>query len=268
MNGLRKWTLLTLILLSAGFAQAQEIPLQNITESEFKDVVGELSTNFLHTTVSGAGTLGSVWGFEVGLVGGITKTPDIDALAKRGDPSVSVDQLPNAALVGAVTVPLAITVEASLLPKIGSDKFKYNTFSLAAKWSPSELFFDLPVDFAVKALMTKTGLTFKDTINGVDTTFDYDDTQWGLEFLVSKNFAIVEPYFVLGMVSSKGTMDVTGSTTVFANSYTTDQSASVKQSGVMWALGAQLKLTVLHFGVEYMRMFGATRYTGKLSLAF
>lgn len=268
MNGFKKWTLLSAVVLFGGVSQAQEIPLQNLTEQEFKDVVGELSTNFLHTSNSGAGTLGSVWGFEFGLVGGITKTPKIDALVKRAEPSASADQVPNAALFGAVTVPLAITVEATLVPKVGSDKFKYNTMGLAAKWTPSELFFALPVDLGVKAHLTKTALTFKDTINSVDTTFDYDNTQMGLTFLVSKNFAIVEPYFGLGLVNSKGDLDVAGSTTVFANSYTTGQSASVKRSGMMWMLGGQLKLAVFHFGLEYTRMYDTSRYTGKLSLAF
>lgn len=268
MNGFSKLILAGLLSLFSVIAQAQDIPLKDLTEGDFKNVVGEMSANFLHTTVSGAGTLGTIWGFEVGLIGGMTKTPDIDALVKRADTSASVDQIYHGALFGAVTVPLAITVEAGLIPKVGSETFKAQTTSLAVKWTPSELFFDLPLDLGVKAHVTKSTVEFKDDINGVATNFDYGQNQLGLTLLASKSFVVVEPFAGIGLVSSKGDLDVSGSTQVFDNSYTTGQSASVKRSGMMWLVGAQVKLLVFHLGAEYTNLYGTSRYTGKLSFAF
>ena len=60
---------------------AQDVGFQNIDKDDFKNVVGDFSVNSLHTTVSG--TLGDVFGFEIGLVGGLTNTPEIDKLAKQ-----------------------------------------------------------------------------------------------------------------------------------------------------------------------------------------
>lgn len=260
-------TVLIIGFISAGLS-AQEIPLQNLTQDDYKNIVGELSTNFLHTSVQGAGTLGSIWGFEIGLVAGMTKTPEIDSLVQRAEPDTHVKQVYDAALLGVVTVPFGITVEASLVPKVGSDKFKFQTMGLAAKWTPSELFFDLPVDVAVKLSLTKSQVDFKDTISGVDTTFKFEDAQTAVTFFVSKNFAVLEPYVALGFVNSKGDLDVNGSTTVFANSYTSSQSASEKRSGMLWMVGTEAKLVLVKFGLEYMNMYDTSRIMGKFSFSF
>ena len=63
-------------------AHAQTIPMKNVTPAEFSGVTRELSANAAFTNVSGAGTLGSPLSFEVGVTGGITSTPRIDAVAR------------------------------------------------------------------------------------------------------------------------------------------------------------------------------------------
>src|SRR5437016_3186385 len=104
----------TVLLLAAHPALGQTIPLQNLDEAEFKKVVGDFSTNFLHTSVSGASTLGHIFGFEIGVVGGQTKTPHIETLAHEVDPGAKADKIPQAALLGVLSVPLGFTVEANL----------------------------------------------------------------------------------------------------------------------------------------------------------
>src|ERR1043165_9941021 len=85
MYSFRKFCgLLCLILVSAQ-VHAQKIPLTNVSDDDLKKVVGDMSANFLHTSVSGAGTLGHLWGFELGVVAGQTSTPHLNEVVKTKD---------------------------------------------------------------------------------------------------------------------------------------------------------------------------------------
>src|SRR5690349_1218706 len=105
-------------------AHAAGPTFQNLSDEDFKNVVKDMSANFTHTSVSGAAPLGDIWGFEIGLVGGVTKTPELNKFAKEVDPSTSLEQIPHAEILGVVSVPLAITGEIGIVPKVGSDEFK------------------------------------------------------------------------------------------------------------------------------------------------
>jgi hypothetical protein len=247
-------------------ARAEDFTFKNLTDADFEKVTQDLSATFAHTSVSGASPLGDIWGFEIGVVGGQTNTPEVDKLVKRGDPSASADKLPGAEILGVVSVPFAITAEVGLVPKIGSDDFKFNAFHLAAKWTPSELFFDWPVALAAKLQYSKINAEFKDTISGVPTNFEFDDSILGLSAIVSKNFAIVEPYAGIGWMKADGDMDVnTSASGVFTGGRT---SASASPSTTMFMVGTEVKLLVVKLGVEYMNAFDTSRFTGKLSFYF
>lgn len=270
MNPSRRF-FLGLVTLALSFsAHADDIQLQNLDKSDMQKLVGDFSANFLHTSVEGAGTLGDVWGFEVGLVGGVANTPHLNDLGERANPSNPPDlkRLPHAELLGVVTVPFAITVEAGLIPKVGTDEFKMSSFSLAAKWTPSELFFEWPVDVAIKLQATKTKANFNSTINSVPTKFDYDNTVSAATIFVSKKFPVFEPYVALGVAKAKGDLGVTGSTTVFNNAYTASQSANEQKNSGLFILGSDANLGIVKFGLEYTRAFDTGRLTGKFSFYF
>jgi hypothetical protein len=267
MAGIRS-AFLTLCLMGfTGVAGAQTLTFSNVSGEDMKNITGEVSTNFMHTTVSGASSLGHLFGFELGVIAGTTRTPKIDAIAKEGSSSASADQALDAALIGAVSVPFGITGEIGLVPKVGSQDFKFNTYSLGVKWTPTDLFWDLPVNVAVKGSITRTHVESSQTISGTPTSLKFDDTQEALTFLVSKSFVIVEPYFGLGMARAKGDLDVSGFN-VFDPSFTTATSASGKTSSALWTVGAEFKLVFLKLGVEYMHAFDTSRVAGKLSFYF
>jgi hypothetical protein len=266
MNRSRLIALFSLVFALNFSARAEDFTFKNLTDADFEKVTQDLSATFTHTSVSGAAPLGDIWGFEIGLVGGQTSTPEVDKLVKRGDANASADKLPGAEILGVVSVPFAITAEVGLVPKIGSDDFKFNAFHLAAKWTPSELFFELPVDLAVKLQYSKVKAEFKDTISGVPTNFDYDDSVLGAWALVSKNFAILEPYAGIGWLKADGTMDVnTSASGVFTGGRT---SASADPTTTAFVVGTEVKLLVVKLGVEYMNLFDTSRFTGKLSFYF
>lgn len=259
---IRTFALLSITLLSVG-AWSQNLPLQGLDANDMKSLVKETSANFNHTSVSGASSLGTLFGFEIGVVGGVAKTPKIDKLVEpQGG---NADQIPHGEILGVLTVPAGITVEGGFIPKVGKEEFKFNTLSLGVKWTPTEVFLDWPVAIAGKFHFTKTSLDFKDTISGIPTTFGYDSTTTAFTMLVSKNFVMVEPYFGVQFAQTKGDLDVTGSTTVFD---TGGASGSAKSTATGFLLGTELKLLVFKAGVEYAKIFDTSRFTGKISFYF
>lgn len=264
-----RWILM-LSVMFASAAQAQSVSLQNLDAEDMKKLVGDFSSTFNHTSVSGASSLGTIFGFEVGVVAGIAKTPELDKFAKEAGSTEKVDQIPTGELLGVLTVPAGITVEAGLIPKVGKEDFKFSTFSAAVKWTPTDVLLDWPLSVAIKAHMTKTSLAFKQTISNVDTDFDYTNTITGFSLLVSKNFVLVEPYVGLSMLSGKGDLSFTGTpaTPVFDPSLTASSSASASKSSTAFLLGAELKLIFFKVGAEYQSAFGTSRYMGKASFYF
>lgn len=268
MKGFRRFGSLISILTAqmlAFSAHGDGFSFQNLSDEDFKKVVQDMSANFVHTSVSGASPLGDIFGFELGLVGGQTSTPELDKYAKEVDPSVSADKVPHGEIIGILTVPLAITAEIGLIPKIGQDDFKFSSYHLAAKWTPSELFFELPVAIAAKVQYSQVNVEIKDTINTIPTTFEYDSSILGISAIVSKNLAVFEPYLGFGYMKADGKMDVTGSPTVFTGAR---RSASSEPSSSMFMVGTEVKLLIVKLGVEYMNVFDTSRFTGKVSFYF
>lgn len=265
-----RWILFLLAALFTANTQAQNLSFKLLDESDLEKVVGDLSATFNHTSVSGASSLGNIFGFEVGVVAGIAKTPEIDSFAQENGSTEKVDQIPHGEILGMLTVPAGITVEAGMIPKVGKEDFKFNTFSAAVKWTPTDVFLDLPLSLAVKAHLTKTNLSFKQTVSNIDTNFDYKNTITGLTLLASKNFVLVEPYVGLSYLKAKGELEYSGSpaSPVFDPAYTAANSASASKSSTGFMVGAELKLIFFKLGAEYASAFGTSRYTGKASFYF
>ncbi len=264
---IRNLSVLFVSLLISFSATAQDVGLQNIDESDFKKIVNDFSANSLHTSVSGAGTLGDLFGFEFGLVAGMTNTPEIDRLAKEVDSDASADKIPHAELLAMVSVPLGFTIEAGFVPSVGSDEFKYQVLSLAAKWTPTNVFFELPVDLAVKLHMTKSEMEFNSIVSSVATEYKFENNLVGLTAFVSKDFIFAAPYFGLGFVNAKGDLNATGAA-VFDPTYTASTSASEKDSSTLILVGSEFKLLLLKLGVEYARLFDTDRFSAKFSFYF
>ena len=239
-----------------------------ITKDDFDQIAKEVSANFTHTSVSGATSLGTIFGFQLGLVLGQTKTPGLNALAKRADQNINIDEVIHGGLLGQLTIPAGVTFETLILPAVGSADFKAKSTSLAAKWTLTEFLLELPVDLAVKGFYTKSELDTKQKISNAEQSISLDDKMMGLAVLVSKNFGIVEPY--AGIIHNRASVDMgySGGANIFSTTYTTSQSASVNTTSTGYLLGAEVKLLFFHAGAEFTRLFGANRYTAKLAFSF
>lgn len=265
MRNLKILTTLFAFLVSP-LVSAQDFQFPTLTKQELEKSSKEFLTNFTHTSVSGASSLGSIWGFEVGILGGITDAPETGKLIRKADPDSDIDSLPHAGLLGRVTVPFGLTFEASLIPKIKMDDAEFSQMSLAAQWN----FFSFPfIDLAAKAHYSKGSLEFNQTIDSdADGQVNYDHNTFGIMAMASANALIVEPYAGLGFVTGDSEMDFTASSGNDLFDFTSERSASVEETSSHIVLGAEVSLLILNFGLEYSRMFDTSRYTGKLSLSF
>lgn len=246
-------------------AHAQSIPLNNLTSDDLNKVVGDFSANFLHTSVSGASALGHVFGFEVGVVGGQTNTPHLGQVAMQASNGADAGKLPNGELLGMLTIPLGFTGELGLIPKVGSSGFRFGAVNGAVKWTLTELV-PMPVSLAAKLSFTDDNVAFDQTVSGVPISYTYTNKSTALTALISKDLVIVEPYFGLGYVSATGTLSA--DSPIYNSSVTSGMSATATRTGVLWMVGAEVKLLVLKLGAEYSNLFSTSRVDGKVSFFF
>lgn len=248
---------------------AAEFKLDDLTEEDLKNVVRELSGNFAHTSVSGAAPLATDgYGFEVGVLLGAGKTPKLNDLAHKADPTVDLDTLPNAGIIGLVTIPYAVTFESVLTPKVGTKDFKYQSLSLAVKWTMSRVFpAELPLDIAIKAHTQTTKLEGQTTVDGVASTITFNDKITGFDVLVSKELGVFEPYASIGVMRATGDLSATAGA-IFNPSFTGGKSASESTQSTQLTLGSEFKFGLFKMGLEFSKMFGMTRAATKFAFYF
>jgi hypothetical protein len=268
MTFLKSHVLSAVFLVFCFGAHSQDITFDNISESDLKDIVQDFSGVFTHTSVSGAGSLGSIFGFELGLVGGASQVDRLEKIIKREDPTAEdIPMIPSGGLLGRLTVPFGLTIEALVIPEVGDEDFKFQNTSLALLWTPTETILSfMPVSIGTKLHYTTTDLNFQtpDPVTGTDVKGTFKNYILGLQALVSQDLVFVEPYAGIGYVQADGDLAISGSNTFY--NFTTATSASKSVSGTQFLLGAEFKLLVMKFGAEYSHQFDVNRYSAKFSL--
>lgn len=264
--------MLAATLIISNPVYAQDLALDNISSQDMEDIVSDFTGAFTHTSMSGGNTLGSIFGFEVGLIGGVASADRIEKIAKREDPNSDVPGLPFGGLLGRLTVPFGITAELLIIPEIGDEDFKFSNQSLGLMWTPTETLLSfLPLSIGIKGHFTKTDMSFKipDAVTaGVDSDAAFENTIMGLQVLVSKSLLIVEPYAGVGFLQGDGSLKYSGAGTIFDTAVTAGGSASKKVSGAQFLVGANLNLLFFKIGAEYANHLDTDRYGIKLSAGF
>lgn len=254
-----------LLLCFSPLALAQKISFNNIDSDELKRVVGDFSADFMHTTVSGASALGSIFGFELGVVGGQTATPNIGAFAREVDPGLKADPLYFGSALAQISVPLGLTVEANLVPKVGSDDFKFSNLGLGAKWTLTQTLLNWPFSMALRGTVTRTEVSFRQTVSSVQQNLKFTNSQQAFSVVFSKNLILLEPYVTAGFASANG--ELSGAA-IFNGDLAGASSASGKNAGGFYGGGVEVKLLILKIGAEYMRLYDTNRLAGKVTIYF
>lgn len=255
-------------------ARAAGPGFSGLTQSDFDNAIRELSGNSSYHSVTGAASLGSLFGIEVGVVAGLTTTPEINTLSKQVDASADVGRLPHASLLAAVTVPLGFTVEALLVPSVTLSNVKYQQFGASVKWTTGEVI-PLPFNLAVRGFIARNDSSFSQTLNNTTTgnvpvavDVKHENRQMGLQVLASPSLPLVEPYVGIGVVKATGSLAVSGATTGTIFGFTSAQSAESSPSSTQFLVGVNLNLLLLNLGAEYSRVFETNNYNLKVGFRF
>ncbi len=258
---------LALFLLSSVKAYSA-ITLNNLTQDDVNNISKEFASNFTHTIVAPASSYGKIFGFEAGLVGGATKTPNIQKTAKKFDASSNVSVIPSGGVVAGVSIPLGITGELNLVPKITTSDVTFQNASVALKWTCTALIPDAPFDLAIRVHGGSSKLSYYSVINNINTQTSWKNKTTGYNVELSKKLLFIEPYVGMGQVSATTDIGVNSSTNQSIFTFTTANKFSASNSGSHIYGGLNLNLFILKIGAEYSRIMGATKAMAKLSLYF
>lgn len=264
-----------MLALSAlpAFAASIELP-DTLTSKQIEDVSTEFAVNFSHTTVSAPETEG-LWGLEVGIVGGKSKSPELsDLVSETGEDGDDFENLFHAGAFARAHFPFDLFVELSLLPEREISDITISNSTFGVGWNAGE-FFNLPLDIALGVNFSKSKISYEQQINNastgnvaVNSDIDFDAKTRVAYLGFSKNFLFFTPYFKVGTAKMEADVEVTASGTngtIFASG---DQSESASNSGGYYALGANLQLLMLRFGVEVSKTIDVGRASAKLAIAF
>lgn len=268
-------SLILLILITFSFNSYASAPsLDNLSEADAKAIGKEFSANFVHTTVSPASSLGSIIGFEVGLVAGLTTTPKIEEISNSVDSSSDISAIPHAGLIGAVSVPGGFTLEVNMIPERELSDVSFEHFSGALKWTITNAI-PLPFDLALRVHGSSSTLSYSDTINNastsnqdVDTNLSFGTSSFGANLSASVNALVFEPYAGLGYVSTETEIKTSAATTVDIFTFSNAEAYTAENSGLHIFAGANINLFLLKIGFEYGKVMDLTRMSFKLSAYF
>lgn len=249
------------LLFSLNCAFSATPTLSNITNNDLHDIMKDFSTSFIPTSVSGASSYGKVFGFEVGVLGGISNSPAVDRVATE-----SIPKLANASLLFRLDFPKGFGAEINYLP-LNIQGFTYNYSSFAGKWTFTDALV-FPIDMRLKINYTKADLGFSQSNSTQSANVNYKYNSLAYSLTASKKLLFVEPFVGLGYVSGNNSISATGTMTVFGNSVSASDKSDYKLSSVYSFAGVSFRLLLLNVGLEYMNGFSNSRYNAKISLYF
>lgn len=269
-----KRILLGLALLSTSLHAADNFKLDNLSQSDVDKISKEFSANFVHTTVTGASS-SKIFGFQVGIIGRKTSSPEIEKQVKAQSPSTSISSIYDAGIMALVQVPFGITAELTTLPSKSLGNLTFKRTSMAVKWTMTDGLLVLPFNLALRGHYSTANLSYTDTINNsstgnvdVNSTVGIKTKSYGFNVTASMNLFVIEPYAGLGFVSSNTDVFVnaSGGTTIF--NFSAAQAASSTSSGLHYFAGAEVNLLLVKLGAEYSNVYGVDRITGKVAIGF
>lgn len=250
---------------SQTYAQSSDAIFTDLdfNQQDFSDMSKDLTGAFSFTTNSSASSLGSLWGFEVGLVAGITPADNIKRIAEEmsGDAQDELKYLPSGGLIGGVALPFGIGVELNLIPKLDFGDVSFSNTQIAARWEITNM---IPIVGAFSPLKLALRLSHG------NTGFDYSSGEESAEIslksneiaaLASVNLILIEPYLSVSHVKSTGDLDAESKNPLFPLTRSFDSSFK----GTKLTTGLLFKLALIRFGLEYSTLNDIERYTAKLS---
>lgn len=265
-----------LFLFSTHLFAAGAPTLDQLSQNDVNAISKEFATNFTHTILAPASSLGKIWGLELGLMGGATKTPEISRVSKLHSPSShDVNAIPTAGLIAGVTFPFGINAELNMIPPVHASDVSLQNVSYALKWEVSRFMPASPVDIAVRVHANSGELGYTSIINNASTgnqnvnaKATWKNTSSGYNLEISKKLLFIEPFVGFGLVSTKTNIGVTGASNISIFTFSSAGSYQSKNSGSHFFAGLNLNLFIIKVGAEYDQIMGNKKMAAKLSFYF
>lgn len=249
---------------NSAFAQ---ISVNNLNETDLDEIIRALSSNSVHMSNTGPAGYGRIFGFEVGLVAGVTQTPGLDTVAKKTNSANSITSLPNAAVVAGLTLPLGFTFEATYTPKITSNNVNYQANSFALNLKMNDLIPVLPIQAALRGIYGTSDFSFSQTVASVTQDISNRNQVSGVQLMLSPTVPVVETYVGVGALSASNRLSSSVST-IFLPAVTTDLSFSRTVTSTHLFAGLGFNFGFVRIGAEAGSAFNNTRYSLKLTAGF
>jgi hypothetical protein len=264
---MRKLFLLATLSTLSLSAFSQDIQFENLSKAQVENVAREFSGNFSHTGVSAPETDG-LWGLEVGVVGGQSKSPDLgDVVDSSGGDGKDFEKLYHLGMQVRAHFPFDLFAEVTVLPEQDFDPVKVKNTTMEIGWNLGG-FFGWPVDVAVGVNRANSEISFtQDPVGSIVTEADIKlKSKTTIMWIgVSKTFLFVTPYIKLGKAKADSEVDATADIFGFpapTNSY------DVENDGNYFAAGANLQFAFLKLGAEVSKIMDVSRASAKLSFDF
>lgn len=264
-----------MIFSQNSFAQCNDGQAFTCFDQEDADAVyKDLTSAFAPTAVSGASSLGKIFGVELGLVLSASRAPNTERVVQSYGSDFEIPGIPMAGISAIFTLPYGIGVEGSFVPKVDiSDYGSFESLNLGARWTITDVF---PMGFfkiairgsylSSKASLTQEEDTGTPGIGTVSETADFavDITEMGA--VVGFNLKVVEPYIGFSNLSSDGSIQARGTSSEGAPIPDVDESSSI--SGTRMYAGVLFKLPLLRLGAEVATFEDIERASIKIAFKF
>jgi hypothetical protein len=255
---------------------ASSVPtLDQLSQSDVNAISKEFASNFTHTILAPASSLGKIWGLEFGLMAGATQTPEIDRVSKIYDSTSKISALPTAGFIGGVTIPFGISAELNMIPTVKTSSLSLRNMSYALKWELTSFAPLAPFNLALRVHGNNGELSYANVINNASTsnqdvltTVAWKNKSTGYNIEISKKLLFIEPYVGYGKVNSITDIGLSGSTSVSIFSFSSASAYQASNSGNHFFAGLNLNLFILKIGGEYAQIMGNKKVMGKLSFYF
>jgi hypothetical protein len=248
-------------------AFAQDIQFENLSKSQVENVAREFSGNFSHTGVSAPETDG-LWGVEVGVVGGQSKSPDLaDVVDSSGGDGKDFEKLYHAGLQVRAHFPFDLFAEVTVLPEQEFDPVTVKNTTMEIGWNLGG-FFGWPIDVALGVNRANSEISFtQDPVGSITSEADISlKSKTTIMWVgVSKTFLFVTPYVKFGKASADSEVDATADIFGFPGPTT---SYEVENEGNYFAAGANLQFAFLKLGAEISKIMDVSRTSAKVSFDF
>lgn len=256
---------LALLISLPAFSQVQ---ISDLSKDDVEDVTNEFGGNFAHTVVAAPETNG-MWGIEVGVVAGQTKSPNFsDVVDASGGDGKDFENAFHAGAFARAHFPYDLFAEVSFLPEQEFDDVKVKSHSFSVGWNAGA-FFSLPLDLAVGIDRGNGEVNFHQDEDLSTTTpeadIKFETTTTVMWVGVSKEFWFVTPYAKVGTSKIEGELNAAAGVLGYNLGKASD---SVDLSGTFMAVGANFELGILKLGVEASQIIDTRRASAKLSLDF